>query len=122
MRRKAVLECDHEVWFDPAPHDGDTVYCKQCMKYVIVGGGAFVNNGIVYHADYEWESIPEKSGYRGRCAIDKCQYNIKRGTWGAIRQDMEMHHLRAHTNSTLINHAERVPIPKRLPRNSPPPF
>ena len=122
--RRVQLECGHELWLKANfPSKGDLVWCYKCDTYTNVGP-TVGRMGRTYYPDYEWicEGVKGK-GFVGTCLYqgDGCgvQY-VERYDWYALRGKMITHHLRTHSNSSLISRANIVPIPDKVLTDEPP--
>lgn len=127
MSKKINLECGHEFWTNsPAPSKGELAYCSSCADYVHVG--PTVNRiGVEIYADYDWQCEGVRGvGFVGTCLATGCiigngqpYRQEERWDYYALKANMETHHLRHHSGSSLITRDIKI---VSIPLTDEPPF
>lgn len=116
--REIKLDCGHSLWMkNPYPNVGERLWCSGCQAYEFVGPMHELET--VLHDT--WKSVKRGRLYHGHCVTKGCEYVAKGVNFYVLKGTLELHYIRAHTNSTLI-FREPIALPDRLPANSPPPF
>lgn len=116
--RMVETDCRHEHWFrhEFAPEPGETIWCKRCEAYTLVGPVLEETLGT-YYPDCEWTAFRQGKIVKGVCA--NCQYVFESWAFNIVRTKMERHHYRKCVEYGILR---EINNPFLLPPNSPAPF
>ncbi len=123
LTRPVHLECGHKRWFAfgvQLPRTGENIWCPNCAEYMIVGV-PLQDETLGFFPDYAWSCRRKTKLYYGKCETPECGYESRDGDYFKLKPRMELHHIHAHSSSSLVS-ARATVVDQPLPRNSPPPF